>query len=46
MLFFFQERKTEAMLLVGPKCGIAVVTNIKTNSVSVMSINHLCVKLL
>ena len=31
------ERKTDAMLLVGPKCGIAVITNIKTNSLAIVS---------
>ncbi|XP_064636403.1 uncharacterized protein LOC135493223 isoform X2 [Lineus longissimus] len=31
------ERKTEAMVLVGPKCGISVVTSIKTNALALIA---------
>jgi len=34
--FCFQDRRAEVMLLVGPKCGISQVTDIKSFTVSVL----------
>lgn len=31
--FLLQDKKTEAMILVGPKAGISLITNIKTYNV-------------
>ena len=38
---FYKEKKTEAMLIVGPKCAISVVTNIKNNTVSTKIGNYI-----
>ena len=39
--WLLQEKRTEAMLIVGPKCAISVVTNIKNNTVSIAVIHVL-----